>query len=498
LRRNKKFSERNPKRVRYRSFRITLTVLLGWLALFIQMAAAGVVTLLLAIKVLLGPDILIRNLSHIWLEIAASLSAILWFPLITVPIYLMGRGISASSRLLSKSKKWGIWSATAVLLGIACTGIPSEVGAASKSITLGIALGMVLDLIRRAGSVARRERFALKKENATKKGKALPVKIKQTISEYVSSPWSCPILPDGRSRVFISYTHSSPWAHKLANELFDELKNNGAECFLDQHGIKAGSSWKRQLHLKMVDANAFIAVMDELSINKDWPAAEMETALAGKFFTGQPEIIILAKHGELFDAGEEIFPVFEEIFNASSTISEDAIRLIEVKENTAQSVAFGLTPGTFHAAAVFPPLSATLLLPFRRMLARIGLFGTMLGPLCFIAALLHFWNKVNLNRLTQSKPLLYSLFLLGSFWLGFTLRSVLAFRYELNDAFASRKNKYNFASACGFIGILAICVPQIPLLWVGWAIAIGIIGFFSSSYAIKLAAMENKDFLRQS
>ena len=65
-------------------------------------------------------------------------------------------------------------------------------------------------------------------------------------------------------------------------------------------------------------ANIFISLVDEISIQKEWPAAELESALkvCGEFAI--PKIIVIKKAGLKLNDTMNVFPVFQKTLNVSS------------------------------------------------------------------------------------------------------------------------------------------------------------------------------------
>lgn len=350
-------------------------------------------------------------------------------------------------------------------------------------IWFGIALGISLDAIRRYRKQAKRDMFSLRSEIATLPGYTLLHAITKVIANYTPNPWSCPLLPDYSARVFISYIHSSEWANGIVTELRKNLKTFSAECFLDMFDIYNGSSWRRQLHNKMADANVFIAIVDEFSIHKEWPAAEMETALAGRYLTGMPEIIILIKPKHPQEAKKENMPVFNAIFQAGSRRINSPVKIMEVKDGTIHMLASGFTRDHFSTVGIIPGLLSNW---FRSLVLKpvniIGSIGSFLGIPFLIAAWLSVCKIVDLQGFLVSTHLLNPVFLLLGFWLGFTLRLLLGSLFEVphNDADTKRLGMINLIAVLGFAAMIIILLTKIPDIILAWMVLLFVNGYFAA------------------
>ncbi|MDR2120507.1 MAG: toll/interleukin-1 receptor domain-containing protein [Tannerella sp.] len=125
-----------------------------------------------------------------------------------------------------------------------------------------------------------------------------------------------PYLPPKRTKVFISYTHSCEWSQKMADELYESFNKQNVICFVDKYGIARGSSWRLALHEKLIsEATHAICLVSEKTAKKEWPAAEIETALKVRSITGIPNICVLLKEDMNVQETQSYTPVYKEIFN---------------------------------------------------------------------------------------------------------------------------------------------------------------------------------------
>jgi hypothetical protein len=191
-----------------------------------------------------------------------------------------------------------------------------------------IAVAFMTDIARRSCCyTAQRQRAALKKPDMRdRRNSPLSKQILDVRSKISGSPYRIPYLCRDVQPVFISYTHSSKWATKRAEQLYDELNRRGVPCFLDAKIIKRGSSWHRRLKEKLDSASVVISLVDELSIKNPWPAEELETALLLRSISGSPNVYLLLEKDLKLESLEKM-PVFEEIIKRTGSENEMAFVL---------------------------------------------------------------------------------------------------------------------------------------------------------------------------
>jgi hypothetical protein len=157
---------------------------------------------------------------------------------------------------------------------------------------------------------------AMRAEEHTPQGKSLPKSLTQGDRSQIHRFRRLPVFSSGTNnpRVFCSYTHSSSWAKEMVQKVYDELSLYGFDCFVDKYGIAPGSSWRHQLRLSMADADYVICFCDKSSIQKPWPASELETALRVRDTASSLFIVCVTPQD--FDDKDCInkMPVFERLF----------------------------------------------------------------------------------------------------------------------------------------------------------------------------------------
>ena len=484
---------------RFRILKLNFALNLGRFASFIQILSAVFISLCTLAALLLGKSWMTGMLSGMPVPLIAIFSALLYAPLVSVPLYLLFRGTGITNMILGKNKRLGWMTAVCIFLGISSTGIPGTVGASTSWILLGIAAGIILDVARRNGRQARRGKFSLKEEVATLPGHALPKEILQINDNYMSNPLHCPYLSDNKAKAFISYTHSSDWAQNVVDELRAELLKVGADCFLDKQDISNGTCWRRRLHQKMADANVFISITDNRSINKDkkWPAAEMETALAGKHYTGLPEIVMLVDQGFHKESKDSNMPVYNAIFESTNNISDEMMRIIEVKENTIRMVASAYKLYSFHTTSVIHPLISGMAAYVKHINGIVGPLCTYFGYIALLLSVLEYWKKIDISSMLNNSAFHIPLYLLLCFWAGFNARLVISSWFELNAENSKSIAKVNLVSFLGLAVFIVLLSGGIPNIVAGWAAIVCVCGLAGAKSFVLTVAKVKKEFIRK-
>jgi hypothetical protein len=181
---------------------------------------------------------------------------------------------------------------------------------------VSIMFGFCLDGIRRLYYSGRRG-FILRKidkDLCTKQGESLDNTLLGSGNHSILNALRLPYTPSKRSRVFISYTHSCAWSRGIVDVLYDSLSKKGIISFVDKYGIARGSSWRRALHEKMSDATHVICVASKAATQKEWPAAEIESALKMRTATGAPSVIVLLPEDLNEDEIENLTVIYKEVF----------------------------------------------------------------------------------------------------------------------------------------------------------------------------------------
>lgn len=480
----------------FRRLKLKVTSLLGTVA-GISQILIFCAAIVLSVSILIPAVLTLKEyISFIPPDISALLSGAAVPPVCFVLLFFVSRGSAFRHWMLKRDRKWLLFYPIFAYVVFYIYTIFKNKMMPVTWVWFGFAAGAALDAIRRSGKQARRDLFSLRSEIATPRGKMLPWKISKVTSDYRPDPWSCPILPDYSARVFISYTHSSEWSNRMVEELRKNLKALNIECFLDRYDIYKGSSWRRQLHDRMADANVFIAVADENSIRKSWPAAEMETALTGRYLTGIPEMIVLVEPGFLSRKNDMVMPVFDALFRDGVRRINSPVKTMEVKEssNMLQILASGFDRDHFSTAGSIPGLLTNCFRTLVLVPASIaGSAGSFLGVLFLIAALLTFFGISDIRGYLASISLLQPICLLSGYMLGFVSRLLIGSLFEIthNDKDTNRLSSLNMMAALGLTAFIIIFSVGLSAIILAWTILLFVYGYFTGKGFI-LAYMQRR------
>jgi hypothetical protein len=220
-----------------------------------------------------------------------------------------------------------------------------------RLLLLCIAAGITVDVLRRCRYSVKRERITLGRVGNDYDDDRPDPRLLKVRSRFVGAPYRVPWLTRERKPVFISYTHSSEWSSNTASDLYDELTKRDIPCFLDKHDIMRGSSWHKRLIEKMGEASQIICLVDDISIDKAWPAEELQTTLNLRRISGDPTVCLLVKQG-LRTAELKKTKIFEEVLNKAGDFEEIAVVLKET-DDSASLVASNLKQGYDRTNSLF-------------------------------------------------------------------------------------------------------------------------------------------------
>jgi tetratricopeptide (TPR) repeat protein len=100
----------------------------------------------------------------------------------------------------------------------------------------------------------------------------------------------------------------------MVQKVYTELSSYGFECFVDQYGIAPGSSWRHQLRQSLVNADYVICFCDSISVQKPWPASELEAAVRLRQTSSNINIIAVTPQDMKDETIQNILPVFRNVF----------------------------------------------------------------------------------------------------------------------------------------------------------------------------------------
>ncbi|MFY9824201.1 MAG: toll/interleukin-1 receptor domain-containing protein [Thermoanaerobaculia bacterium] len=385
----------------------------------------------------------------------------------------------------------GIWRDRSLLLlgfvaslvGPHALGVPIRLGAPVGYILLGIAFGFVLDEARRRGYSAKREHRVIDPGTiAGRHGRMRPELRRQAGSTWIN-PWRCPLLPVVNPRVFISYARDSTWACGCAQKLETELSQIGATFFRDT-AIPAGGAWRRELNAHLGQATIFLAFVDDIVVEKKWPAAEMEAALAGRSLTGSPDIIAVRSPG-LPSPGEDTWrwlAVFRAVLADDKEEAETGPEVMEYSVALPKAIAYKLHPRTYRSVSVFPGWLAKLLARLwwgpRLAFQLWGSLGARIGFLALLIGLpIDWFSKVDSGAWLSEHGWLAIAVLSCAVLLGHTVMLVLAARFHVRS---HRANRIIVAQGIGALGLLILIARwgrYADALLLGWACVLCLAAF---------------------
>jgi tetratricopeptide (TPR) repeat protein len=419
------------------------------------------------------------------------------FPLLVTPLFLLFQGRGAMSSLIGKNPRIRHWLILFAFLGPATIGLPQHVGAPVSYIMLGVVVGILLDITRRNGLQAKRDNISLEKALKVSKISSLPDEIIKLVREGDIDPIRRPLFPAIALKVFISYTRSSDWSKHYAAEIHKTLLKIGVCSFLDRENIGEGSSWRNQLNRSISDANVFITVIDQKSVNREWVASEIITALEGKRLAKIPEVIALIEPKLPEAKIDSMLPIFKTILHEyDKPAQEGKPRIIAIQDRTIQTVISSLKPKYYHTSSVFPPQFSSLLAFLTIPLVAIGSVASVLGLPAAGFAYLEYWNKIDSSSILSSWGMLVTAYLLCGYWLGFVGRLTIASRFEVQHNNPSMLTMVNAISFIGLAGILAVWSPHVTVLIIGWALALCYIGWMLGKLFIARIVQDNPKLIK--
>ncbi|MFZ4526484.1 MAG: TIR domain-containing protein [Chlorobium sp.] len=419
------------------------------------------------------------------MAVVSVASGIIFTTLSIVGLFFLRR-ISSWHRLMHNSNFRLQFFATCFFLPWTL-GLASRMQASSSWLWCGMALGLVLDYVRREGLAADKFGIKLNPDNVTTPGNTLPSHLAKMADGFAPKALNCLLFEQQRVKVFISYTRSSPWACQSALHLNQILKSSAVDTFLDQDVLVDGCNWRAQLNNYLLGCNVVIALVDNQSIFKPWPAIELETALQCRSINHFPDIIVLLKPGTV--ASDTAYPVFQNVLDGSHfQTNEQRPRIIEMDNQTIPSLVRAFERQSYSSSGVLPILLLSCLhmifFPIIFLMNLIGNASPIIGyPVGLFVLADWVWNLDLFFHL--SNPLRFTSSILIAYSVGFILRLIFAARYEYMVQHAQVLRMY----VVGLIGLLAlfyrfaINITPIQIAWafitffIGWLMGYSMLYF---------------------
>lgn len=472
----------------WRKVRLRLAVMFGALATFILATTVILVLLAFPARLLEG--------DWSWLgehgpKLASLALGILAFPLQAPLIFILLRGFRAAMIAPRDNVLLKRWVAIGCLVMLGATHFQNALRGPHSWIILGLAVGVVLDAIRRSGKQAERGLIDIE---VLMKSAADPRWNEPSMTVLRGDPlkiFSCPLLPRSLARVFISYTPNSAKSSELAASLYLGLKKAGAKPFLDRASIPAGVSWRRTLNYHVSECDVLLSIMDEESVQREWVAAELLAAMEANQLTGAPKIIILVDPA-VQEVSGSMLPIFRAVMSTSASPQiPGRPEILQLNRETRRSLVWALAPGRFTTTSVFTPLAAA---PFVAALSIFGVVGGMgifiglgFGFLALLEMMADFPFATRLAGLGWVEPI--ALFL--AFLLGFTARATVAWGYE-RDHRREMGVMMPTISTLGLAYALLLVLPEISILTIGWSIVLVVAGWMMVAWVMGAGVKERR------
>lgn len=417
-------------------------------------------------------------------RLASLVLGILAFPLQAPLIFLLLRGMRATMLAPKDNVYFMRWVFIGAVIMLGANHFQHALGGPHSWLFLGLAVGVLLDSMCRSGRQARRQVIDLEAlmERVTDPGLG---DAKTTVLQGDPlNPFSCPLLPAPSVRVFISYTPSSAKGSRLAAALHRGLKEVGAAPFLDRASIPIGASWRRALNHHLGECDAFVCILDEKSVHREWVAAELLAALEAHRLTGTPEIFILMDPA-IQHLSQPMLPVFRGVVSASASPHiPGRPQILWLNAQTRSSLVWALAPGRFMPMSVLTRAVA-LVIAFAMILPGwVGGMGIFAGYLLGFLAMLEKMAKFPFTSGLAERGWLEPMTLLTAFWLGFTGRATIAWGYE-RDHGREMGVTIPALATCGLAFALFLFVQRASILEMGWVAVLVIASWLMVASAMR-------------
>lgn len=474
--------ERIQAEARWRKFRIRTAAPCGRLASVLLVTAAVMALLGYPLWRMLTPQ---NGLGPYAPAIASFLLGVLAFPLQAPLIFLLLRGMRFTVLAPRDNAVLMRWIGVGFVVMMGATLLHQTLDGPPAWLLLGLAAGVLLDSVRRAGQQARRQGVnleALLKHSADSTWRAPENSVRQGDP---LKPFSCPLLPSLSPRIFISYTRSSTKGIQLATSLYRKLKAHGAAPFLDRASIPEGANWRQVLNRQLGECDVFICILDERSVQREWVAAEVLAAIEARRITGGPEIVLLMDPA-IRKGARPMLPLFQGIMAAADDPPiPGRPRIVMLNADTPATLAWGFAPEQFTSRTVFP---RGALLPVKYPMIGLGIlggFGTLAGFVLGFLALLEMMAGFQFSAGLMDRGWLVPVALLSFFWLGYTARATVVWKFEVDHSQETGSAIPTLATT-GLAMAAITLAPHLSGLATGWAAVLLVAGWMLVASVIRM------------
>lgn len=457
----------------WRRLRLTFAMIAGGVAALAQ-AIATALTLFAGAALLVAG----RSSAVSWFpgsEVALStIAALLIFPAATILAFQMSRPTLPDTEF---AKRLG-WFGSAVLVLVCVFRLALGAGMPWGWLLLGGVTGGLLDGARRQAIHAYLTRRPLDPRYLTPEPHRLTLYPAEPGGQWLPDALTTPFLPFHFPVVFISYAHSSSWGCETAQTLYQALRKEGVECFLDRELMRHGSNWRRRLEYGISAATVVISLADPSSVRRAWTTAELEAALTRKRWTGLPDVVILLSPDLTTDAPRS--PVFDVILREEGRPPrEEQPRLIRYRDTTVRLVAQQLRPRVYSNPSILPAFLIDLLSGVTgRILCAITVLAMpalLSGLLCVLLATTGTFTTAANWLSDWAGP--WAVGLLGGGWAGYLSRMVFSARFEVPTKWARSIAVLAAVAALGISRLAAHSLTILPSLGQAWVVVTAILGW---------------------
>ena len=492
---------------RWRHLRGTAGAMFGRLAIPVQ-ACAFVLAVGMALYVPVWDQDPSVKLLHQHKPLVAIVCGVAFFPLLMLGVFCYSRyGLFLMG--MHRAHRGILWAGLFSVCAAPVFAVMIRIGVPSPWVAVGVAVGAIVDVGRRGAWQALRARRSPDPRSVTRSGR-LPDALMRQARPSLPPPLACPIMPNPFAQVFISYTRTSPWSVATAHELRDKITATGARCFLDTREIAEGSNWRSYLNTHLGRASVFLCLADRQSLAREWPAAELETALSGKGLTGSPDIIVITGPNlPTTDLDDLVcLPVFRAVLTQPSHITlEGQPHIIPFSEATVPALAAQLRPNVYRSLSVLPAGIAQLVryvwsVPRGAIMLTSGVVGAAVGNVAILLFIAEWISRLSPDYRFDSAivlsrhDLLTPLLLFFAVSMGFVARLAAAARFELKGPRATGGYRAHRDATIGLFLMLMTWVPHASAL-VDWcAFVCCFIGWGEADYSVFAIGLRDPKFIR--
>ncbi len=460
----------------WRKLRLMLVRFCGRVAWIGQAASAALLFLILVAVSLSAETSTLLQWIRSHGTTAALLVGIVLFPIHAVLASLILRGPQMMNILVRQRRELRRLLLVLFLLSAGLGFLVSRLELSSAWLWLGVGAGLLFDHARRVDVSLRRASVSLSNCLEAYNQPDLPNWLIAKGRRLAEHPLYVPLFPAVRPRIFLSYGRDRAWSEGVARRLHQMLTAQGTVSFLDET-IGRGANWRAILNRSIAETDVFVSIVDEETLSRQWVAAELIAALAGRVRAGAPKIIILAAQRVEAVSHPKALPVFQALLNAPRGVGDSREpRVLNITDASLAVVASGLRQYHYETFAVIPGEWSLVLRWLTIPIVAIGVVSEWVGLPATVIFYLEYWNRTNIGAWLEESRLLAAACLLLGYLAGFNARLVTATAFEVERTHArGRTAKAIFGAGLAALAIL--WSRSLEPLFVGWMVVLGCLGW---------------------